>query len=144
MHIFVDISIIISNLEMAYTPFEVQQMVANGFFVGLNQGLNQGWHLMFVETFAKIFNTLALEMAKIVSVLMSSPLLIYCQIVNAMSHVKVIQQQNVVVIINGTFIARDSRTTLTVWHHAHLWNLSFGPILKCWPFYCPWIPINST
>ena len=69
---------------------------------------------MFVETFAKIFNTLALEMAKIVSVLMSSQLLIYCQIVNAMSHVKVIRQQNVVLIINGTFIARDSRTNLTV------------------------------
>ena len=69
---------------------------------------------MFVETFAKIFNTLALEMAKIVSVLMSFPLLIYCKIVNAMSHVKVIRQQNVVVIINGTFIARDSRTNLTV------------------------------
>ena len=58
---------------------------------------------MFVLTIANIFNTLPLEMAITVSVLISFLLLIYCQIVIAMSHVMVIQHKNVVVFINGMF-----------------------------------------
>ena len=62
---------------------------------------------MFVLTIAKTFNTLPLEMVKIVTVLMSFLLLIYCETVIAMSHVKVIQAiKNVVVIPNGVFIAK--------------------------------------
>ena len=61
---------------------------------------------MFVMTIAKTFNTLPLEMAKIVTVLISFLLLTYCQTVIAMSHVKVIQPiKNVVVLPNGVFIA---------------------------------------
>ena len=57
---------------------------------------------MLALTIAKTSNTLALEMASIVSVLISFPLLIYCLIVNAMSHVRVIPRIiNVVVVING-------------------------------------------
>ena len=62
---------------------------------------------MFVLTIAKTFNTLPLEMAKIVTVLISFLLLTYCQTVIAMSHVKVIQAiKNVVLIPNGVFIAK--------------------------------------
>ena len=63
---------------MVYTLFKAYPMVALkyvsgaiGRIVPAKGVLNQDWHLMLALNIAKTFNTLALEMAKIVSVLIS-------------------------------------------------------------------------
>ena len=99
MIIFVDTLIIISNQEVVHIPFKAYPMIALIYFCMAIKF--QDWHLMFVLTIVKTFNTLGLAMAITVSVFISFLLLIYCQIVIAMSHVMVIQHKNVVVFING-------------------------------------------